>query len=320
MVELSILKGNCRIKQGDAVLTANQMVVWHRKNRKTDLVSVYLEGEVRVDLPGESKNEASLLVNLVTQNGIKTNVRRPSTNTTFNDDPLLKRATQRRGIPHDHKLKRAQFIVEKPPIEGPELNTVPTPVTNNMGFRRIRLFPRSAVPYNVQSFPSTHTVPPEQIWVITGGVNLLIDGVDGLGMVDMSADRIIIWTDGRDTQNFNSEIRQSKETPFEIYLEGNIEIRQGTYYLKANRAFYDAREERGTLLDAELKTHVPELGEDIRVRASQIRQLSKGAYLAQNAWATGSQFGKPGYRIQSSDIFIEDPVYNALAWIRIKRT
>ncbi|QDU07240.1 hypothetical protein [Gimesia aquarii] len=304
-VEVSILKGNCLIKQGEAVLRARQMVIWHRKTRKTNRVSIYLEGEVRVDLPGESKNENSLLVNLVTQKGVKADIRRSSTIKASQDDPLLKRAIQRRGTPHDHQLKRAQFIVEKPPLEGPELNTVPAPELK-VNFRRIRLFPRSAVPYNVQSFPSTHTVPPEQIWVITGGVNLLIDGIDGVGMVDMSADRIIIWTDGRNTQNFNSEIRQSKETPFEIYLEGNIEIRQGTYFLKANRAFYDAREERGVLLDAELKTHVPELGEDIRIRASHIRQLSKGAYLAQNGWATGSQFGKPGYRIQSSDIFIED--------------
>lgn len=304
-VNVSILKGNCRIQQGDAVLRSRQMVIWHAKSRKTDRISVYLEGEVRVDLPGESQSENSLLVNLVTQNGLKTKYRRPTNGTPAEDDPLLKRATQRRGIPHDHQLKRAQFIVEKPPIEGPELAPMPEPEMN-VGFRRIRLFPRSAVPYNVQSFPSTHTVPPEQIWVITGGVNLLIDGVEGLGMVDMSADRIIIWTDGRDTQNFNSEIRQSKETPFEIYLEGNIEIRQGTYYLQANRAYYDAREERGVLLDAELKTYIPELGEDVRVRASQIRQLSKGAYLAQNAWATGSQFGKPGYKIQSSDVFIED--------------
>ncbi|QDT45394.1 LPS-assembly protein LptD [Gimesia alba] len=304
-VKVSILKGNCRVQQGDAVLRSRQMVIWHRKTRKTDRVSVYLEGEVRVDLPGESKSENSLLVNLVTQNGIKAKIRRPAANIASDDDPLLKRATQRRGIPHDHQLKRAQFIVEKTPLEGPEFTPLPEPELN-VGFRRIRLFPRSAVPYNVQSFPSTHTVPPEQIWVITGGVNLLIDGMNDLGMVDMSADRIIIWTDGRDAQSFNSEIRQSKETPFEIYLEGNIEIRQGTYYLKANRAFYDAREGRAVMLDAELKTHLPELGENIRVRASQIRQLSKGAYLAQDAWATGSQFGKPGYRIQSSDIFIED--------------
>lgn len=311
-VKVSILKGNCRIKQGDAVMRSRQMVVWHRKTRKTDRVSVYLEGEVRVDVPGESKNENSLLVNLVTQNGIKANVRRPASNIAADDDPLLKRATQRRGIPHDHQLKRAQFIVDQAPLEGPEFAPAPEPQLD-VGFRRIRLFPRSAVPYNVQSFPSQHTVPPEQIWVITGGVNLLIDGIDDLGMVDMSADRIIIWTDGRNTQNFNSEIRQSKETPFEIYLEGNIEIRQGTYYLKANRAYYDAREGRGVMLDAELKTRVPELGENVRIRASQIRQLSQGAYLAQNAWATGSQFGKPGYKIQSSDIFIEDRYTNP--WI-----
>ncbi|MCA9014265.1 MAG: hypothetical protein KDA77_02930, partial [Planctomycetaceae bacterium] len=155
-VKVSILKGNCRIQQGDAVLRSRQMVIWHRQTRKTDRISVYLEGEVRVDLPGESKSENNLLVNLVTQNGVKNQIRRSSANIASDDDPLLKRAIQRRGIPHDHQLKRAQFLVEKPPLEGPELTPVPEQELN-VGFRRIRLFPRSAVPYNVQSFPSMHT-------------------------------------------------------------------------------------------------------------------------------------------------------------------
>ncbi|MCA9022623.1 MAG: hypothetical protein KDA74_20885, partial [Planctomycetaceae bacterium] len=124
-VSVSILKGDCRIKQGDATLRSRQMVIWHRKTRQTDRISVYMEGEVRVDLPGESKTENSLLVNLVTQNGLKQNFRRPTQITTAPDDQVLNRAIERRGIPHDHQLKRAQFIVEKPPLEGPELSPIP---------------------------------------------------------------------------------------------------------------------------------------------------------------------------------------------------
>lgn len=36
-----------------------------------------------------------------------------------------------------------------------------------------------------------------------------------------------------------------------------------------------------------------------------MRQLSRDRFHVQNAWATTSPYGKPGYRLQASDIFVE---------------
>ena len=62
------------------------------------------------------------------------------------------------------------------------------------------------------------------------------------------------------------------------------------------------------MLNAELRAFVPELGEkgaEFRVRGERMRQTSESRFHAQNAWVTTSPYGKPGYRIQASDIFVE---------------
>ncbi|MEZ6049593.1 MAG: hypothetical protein R3C11_29240 [Planctomycetaceae bacterium] len=64
-------------------------------------------------------------------------------------------------------------------------------------------------------------------------------------------------------------------------------------------------DERGLLLNAELRAFIPELQGDVRIRAQQLRQKNRSSYHAQNAWATTSQFGEPGYRLRSSDIFLD---------------
>src|SRR5690606_13045866 len=129
------------------------------------------------------------------------------------------------------------------------------------------------VPYNVLSFESTMTTPPEQVIVLTGGVNVLIEGVEDIGTVDLAADRVVIWTTALEGQEFSAETVQTRDTPYQVYLEGNIVIRQGTNVLRATRAFYDVKEQRAIMLDAELRALIPELGGDLRVRAEQIRQL-----------------------------------------------
>lgn len=177
------------------------------------------------------------------------------------------------------------------------------------------------MPFNVQSFQSNQTTPPEQVTLITGGVNIVLDGMmiggtDGTGAVDLSADRVIVWTDATDNGQFSPEMLQRPEQPFQLYLEGNIVIRRQSYFgtmsnlevnnvIRATRAYYDARENRALILDAELQTDIPSMDSRFRVRAERIRQNSLQSYHAQNAWFTSSELGKPGYRIAANDIFLE---------------
>lgn len=311
-----ILRGRCRIVQGTTTLTADKMVIWRRTEgtpaQPRERITAYLEDNAVLDQPGNTHTERTLLLDLVTRGTIALQSGQRVPDQPAGDDVLYQRASKRRGAtrptatpsPTEGIIQQVQF---HPPWtdNGPELRSVQLqpPAT---GLRRIRVFPRSAVNFNVESFESKTTTPPEQVWIISGGVNLLVDGVaEAQGTVDLSADRMVIWSQLTADGNFTGEKVQSSDTPLEVYLEGNIIIRQGANVLRATQAFYDAREDKALLLNAELKTQIPNVPGKARVRADRLRQLARDTYQAQQAWITTSEFGKPGYRLQSSDIFLE---------------
>jgi len=355
--QISVLRGRCRILQGGSVLSAQKMVVWHRQESSAwgdrDRLSVYLEGDVRIDRPGRSVSESFMVINLLTRTGVSTDVRSRSTvGSATRDDPLFLRARRRlarhrRGATARGTLQRTQLVLPGDDAGEPELRSVQIQAPPG-NLRRVRISPRSAVPYQLQSFLSKETIPPERVWVLTGGVNVLIDGVDGYGTIDLSADRMVIWTRPGNSQQLRTETLQTRDTPFQVYMEGNVVIRQGgdplqigpqappriqrggdftsedadalleqqrrgnleEIVLRATHATYDAKEERALLINAELKTFVPQLKGDLRLRARRILQRAQNSFHLQDAWISSSQFAKPGYRLQSTDIFYEPRIVN----------
>ncbi len=101
------------------------------------------------------------------------------------------------------------------------------------------------------------------------------------------------------------EVTQAQDMPLQIYLEGHIVIRQGGHELYANQAFYDVKEEKALLLDAEIRTRIARVAGKVRLRAKQLRQTAHDTFHAQQAYITTSDFLNPGYRLQTSDIYIE---------------
>lgn len=321
-----VLRGNCRVRHGQTTFRSEQAVVWHWTAPPTgamaalrgaapprERVSVYLEGNVRVDQPGRSTVEPTLFVALETRRPVEFTFphRREL---VAQEDPLFDRGLRRRRLSGRQTLLQTQLVVEDDaaplgPVLQPQL--LPQPGDGQLGgLRRVRIFPRGSQ-FFVESRPSDQTTPPEQVWIVKGGVNMLIDGVeqagipDVSGVVDLSADRMIIWTRTGDITDLQAELTQTPDTPLQVYMEGNIVIRQGRNVLKASHAFYDAQQDRALMLNAELRAFVPELQGDIRIRAERMRQLSRKSYHAQNAWTTASRFGRPGYRLQASDIMLD---------------
>ena len=321
---IALFRGSCRLTQGERSYAANNMVVWVRNpdatNGEPQRLTVYLEDSVEVREPNSSRTEQSLWVDLDAEAGMTLSVRGRVADRSGADDPLFRRAVHRQGGSERVGLQQTQLTVPAQDGSDPSWRNVQLQQPN--GLRRVRISPRSfAMPYNVQSFPSNNTTPPEQVTILTGGVNLLIDGLviggeEGIGAIDLSADRVVIWTEASENGQFSAEMLQRPEAAFQVYLEGNIVIRQqsqlpqfGNHELsnvvKASRAFYDGRDNRALILDAELQSYSPTLDAGVRVRAERLRQNSLQSYHAQNAWFTTSQYGKPGYRIQASDIFFE---------------
>lgn len=148
--------------------------------------------------------------------------------------------------------------------------------------RRVRVRPRdTAIPFNVQSHLSNNTTPPEQVALITGGVNVVVDGgPDGGGVIDVSADRVVIWT--HESETFSPEMLQTPQQPFKLYLEGNVVIRRQPVLpspshgeindiIRAKSAFYDAHRRRILLSNAELQVTS---NVELQHRADQARQDS----------------------------------------------
>jgi len=318
---VSLLRGNCRIRHGNTRLSAESMVIWRKSEstvlEQSDRLLVYLERDARIEQPGSTLRDSFLFWDVRTTEGVVLNARNRMRDAPAEEDPLYRRAERRRrnSVESGGMLQPTQLTVPQSSDEFlPQLLSLQNQ-RDEPGVRRVRIFPRSAVSFSVQSFESKETTPPEQVWVLTGGMNMIIDGVEQFGVVDLSADRMVVWTQTTQDGDFQTETVQSQQTPFEVYMEGNIVIRQGRNVIRAERATYDARENRGLILDAELRAFVPALEDRVRIRAGRMRQLSRNSFHAQNAWTTTSKFGFPGYRLQATDVLLEnrrmEPLFGA---------
>jgi len=182
--------------------------------------------------------------------------------------------------------------------------------------RRIRVFPRSGAPVQAQWFPD----PASDQWiaVIESGVNMIVDtssgnlfeGLGNVESIDVSADRMVIWTAGMEEPDLTGQRSQRRDAPLEIYMEGNIVFRQvvagvGEQVTYARRMYYDVTNQRGTVIEAELLTPVPQYKGMLRLHAQLLQQTGPQRYSAQNGFLTSSRMGYPGYRIQSGNINYE---------------
>lgn len=172
------------------------------------------------------------------------------------------------------------------------------------GARRLRAFPRSSVRVNAQWFP----VPGTDEWVaaVTSGVNLIIDGADPQDTLDISTDRLVIWTTGFSEPDLSGATVQEEERQLELYLEGNIIFRQGDRIIYADSMYYDVRARTGTILNAELLTPAEGYLGLLRLRSDVLQQVGKDRYLSERTYITSSRIGAPRYRLQSNGIYFED--------------
>jgi hypothetical protein len=184
------------------------------------------------------------------------------------------------------------------------------------GARRFEMIARSGSPYQIRTFQQDE----ESIAVVTGGVNILIQGIEvpqlaeygletNLGTIDIETDRAVVWSRGIDYA-YGSDV-QAGDQPLEIYMEGHIIFRQGEQIVFAERMYYDVRQNVGVILDAELITPIPAFdGKSyeglVRLEAALVQRLSETQYLAQDALVTTSRLAEPSYHLASGTILFED--------------
>ena len=300
--EVWLLRGNCVITQGRSFARGDEAVVWIDRNSDgngTTKLIVYLDGHAELvihDARGANRlADHSWFGRFFTDEPIQVRVANPG------PEPKIKPAVYEAALAHRDPYHRAavqrtqftQFDADTPQVD-------PLPA----GARRLRAFPRSNVPVNVRWFPSPSG--NEWIAVIDSGVNLIIDGVDASGSVDILTDRLVIWTSGLHEPDLTGQSLQDRDTPIELYLEGNIVFRQGERIIHAQRMFYNVNDEVGTVLDAEILTPVPDYQGLLRLKADVIQQTGRDRFFAERGFLTSSRFAAPRYRLQSQRIYLED--------------
>jgi hypothetical protein len=188
----------------------------------------------------------------------------------------------------------------QPQLEPPQLQPLPqvqpetivTPqAVPQAGNRRIRIQRRSSVGVQAQWFP----VPDRNEWVavVSGGVNLLVEGLPDLGTLDVSTDRLVLWTSGAAAPDLSGEALQRSDQPLEIYMEGNIVFRQGDRVIYARSMYYNITFQYGVVLDAEMLTPVPAYGGLVRLKAEVLQQIDRQHFIATGGAVTTSRLGVP---------------------------
>lgn len=90
------------------------------------------------------------------------------------------------------------------------------------------------------------------------------------------------------------------------YLEGNVLLTRGDRMIRSPRLYYDFENDRALILDAVMRSNVPDRDLPIYVRAQQVRQLSATEFVADKAIISTSEFHTPHVHIGADQITLTD--------------
>ena len=338
---VQLLSGRVRIEQGETVWAGPRVVLWSDADR----LEFVFDGDAMQTTPTGQRRASGRLFRIDSLGELT--VRATHTGGTIAaSDPVVRRASNVRALaptvrqadrpplaptpsvsvpPPTLAVQPIQSLL--PPSLQPGGTLLPQPYLQPLlGTRqRISITPRSfEVPFVLDSRPNNAVMPPEQIITISRGVNIVIERPAEGDVIDLTADSAVIWTaagsggGGLGGAGMNMDV--TADTPFQVYLRGNIVLRTGGTIARASEAFFDKSDGRGLLLNTEVRQDVPSLRGDLRVKAETVSfaisnpaLASPGAapgpsdlnMTATNAWVSASRFGDPTYRLEAGEVRLE---------------
>lgn len=306
--EVWLLQGDCRVSQGGKNARSRAAVLWIDRAESAasppNKVIAYFEGDVAIDYDDRRRNRTtstSWLERFYSTSQIRIHTPPPRGKPPELPD-IYHRGASLWAIGTESQLRPAQFTVPTPQAQ-PEVIPAPSGQAS-AGTRRIRIQRRSSVGVQAQWFP----VPERNEWVavISGGVNLLVEGLPDLGTIDVSTDRLVIWTAGTEAPDLSGDALQRADTPLEIYMEGNIVFRQGDRVIYARSMYYNITHQYGVVLEAEMLTPVPRYRGLVRLKADVLQQVDRHNFVATGGAITTSRLGVPTYWFQAEEIRFQD--------------
>jgi hypothetical protein len=199
-------------------------------------------------------------------------------------------------------------LLPLPPPSQPGAKPPPPPP----GPRQYSIAPRGEQGYHIDS--GEPLANGEHAVTVTGGVIITVSNLPGVGLLDIEADRLVLWTKGRDPQQLITNLQNSKgqsTSELEFYLSGNVEIRETDgpelRILRADEVYYDVNHNVAVALSATLQLKKPGVTDDIYIKADELLELSPKKYQVIRAEIFSSKLpSDPGLKVYFADAVVED--------------
>src|SRR5262249_53342242 len=153
----------------------------------------------------------------------------------------------------------------------------------------------------------------QQAIVFTGGVIANVRGLGTVNVLDIEADRMVLWMKGRPDQTLQGlrSPEGSLGREFEFYLSGNVEIREQNgkdiRTLRAEEVYYDLSRNVAVLVGADLEFRQPGIPDPLHLRASELEQLATNQFKAIQAEFSSSRLpSDPGLKVVMATATLEE--------------
>lgn len=176
--------------------------------------------------------------------------------------------------------------------------------------RQLRIVQRGQNRFQFQ----TATAPNgEQALIVTGGVIVSVNNVEGPGLLDIEADQLVVWSKGNPQHVFDTLRGQPAQAPseLELYLSGNVEIREQNgpeaRRLAADEVYYDVARHVAIARQADLELKQPGLPDPMHLRAERLEQLSPTMFRVVRAEVFSSRLpSDPGLKLSVREGTLEE--------------
>lgn len=210
---------------------------------------------------------------------------------------------------------------QPPPVSAPPPGSTPPPTTTGPPPRaapsppqgpprQLSIESRTTMPWNLNSFTDQRT--GDRVTIINGGVIVNVRGLQGTGILDIEADRMVAWTKGELREQMQ-ETRPDQARPgqdLEFFFAGNVEIRQVTgtdaRTIRADEVYYDVGRNVAVALKADMEVRERRFSQPVHLQAEELLQLSPTEFRAMAAQVFSSRLpSDPGLKVTIKEVTLE---------------
>jgi hypothetical protein len=211
------------------------------------------------------------------------------------------------------------------PLPPPSRPTPPRPGPPAGQPRNYAILPRRG-PINITIGPAG----PDglQPAIVTGGVILLVRNAPNIGLIDLEADRLVIWSRNGNAQELVTGMQRPEgenSNELEFYLAGNVELREQPVQrrpptfvapgappveqrtIRADELYYDVNRNVAIVLKGSLELRMPRISDPILVTGEEFRRTGLNNFEADRAEVSASKLpSDPGLKVYMAHADIED--------------